>query len=171
MTIVSIRVISPLIPRFMIHLWLSLTLIHVGSRYLWQYSGTPESTGDNIWSCVWEFSLWRLIWLLLASSPSCFSRLVPCGVLVWFLQQGMHLALQGSLRMKYRCFFSFFSASACSEQGLQTGTAVLLSPSVWRGETDWCQDIDRTSRGAQGVYLYLKTKFHFNAMVWEEQEK
>lgn len=27
-------------------------------------------------------------------------------------------------------FFSFFSASACSEQGLQTGTAVLLSPSV-----------------------------------------
>lgn len=24
----------------------------------------------------------------------------------------------------------FFSASACSEQGLQTGTAVLLSPSV-----------------------------------------
>lgn len=33
------------------------------------------------------------------------------------------------------------------------------------------QDIDHTSWGAQGVYLYLKTKFHFGAIVWEEHEK
>lgn len=32
-------------------------------------------------------------------------------------------------------FFFFFSASACSEQGLQTGTVVVLSLCVWQGET------------------------------------
>lgn len=43
-----------------------------------------------------------------SSSPSCFSRLVPCGVLVWFLQRGVHLAIQGSLRMKHHFFFFSF---------------------------------------------------------------
>lgn len=61
---------------------------------------------------------------------SCFfaELFFPLGAL-WrssVVSPARHLAVQASLRMKYRCF----SASACSEQGLQTGTAVLLSPSV-----------------------------------------
>lgn len=52
--------------------------------------------------------------LVAFSSPSCFSRLVPCGVLVWFLQGGVHLAVQGSLRMKYHFFFSFLPLHAQS---------------------------------------------------------
>lgn len=56
-------------------------------------------------------------------SPSCFSRFVPCGILVRFLQRGVHSAVQGSLTMKYH----FFSAPACSDQGLQPGPVVVLS--------------------------------------------
>lgn len=64
-----------------------------------------------------------------------------------------------------------FSAPACSDQGLQPGPVVVLSPSVWQGETDLCRDTGHTSWGTRSVYLYLQTKFHFNAIVWEGHEK
>lgn len=38
----------------------------------------------------------------LSRSLACFSRLVPCGALLWFLHRSLHLTLQASLRTKYR---------------------------------------------------------------------
>lgn len=144
------------------------TLTYVGDRsfiqcYTWEYRW------QYMIACVSVYTVALELVASSSSSQSCFSRLVPCGVLVWFLQRGLHLAIQGSLRRKYHFFF--FSASACSEQGLQTGTVVAPSLRVWQGETGWCQDTDHSSWWAQGVYLYLKTKFHFNAIVWEVHEK
>lgn len=68
--------------------------------------------------------------LVASSSASCFSRLVPCGVLVWFLQRGVHLTVQGSLKMKYHFFFSFLFCLCMLRAGSQTGTVVVLSLSV-----------------------------------------
>lgn len=80
------------------------TLTYVGDRsfiqcYTWEYRW------QYMIACVSVYTVALELVASSSSSQSCFSRLVPCGVLVWFLQRGLHLAIQGSLRRKYHFFF------------------------------------------------------------------
>lgn len=63
--------------------------------YTWEYRWQYAIICSGVYTVVLELVASS------SSSPSCFSCLVPCGVLVWFLQQGVHLAVQSSLRIKY----------------------------------------------------------------------
>lgn len=99
-------------------------------------------------------------------SPSCFSRFVPCGILVRFLQRGVHSAVRGSLTMKYHFFLPLHAQTrvsslvlwwfclSVSDRVRQTGVGTPATPV---GEHEVC--------------IFIDIKYQFNAIVWEGHEK